>query len=102
MLTGEFPNEEEIEELRKELYIRSRLQDEAEALLRRLPKNMHPMTQLSMGIMSCQPASKFVAAYQEGIHKTKYWEPVLEDALDVIAKIGRIAAIVYHNCYKEV
>ena len=29
----------------------------------------------------------------------KYWEPTLEDALDLCAKVSRIAAIVFHNAY---
>lgn len=63
---------------------------------------MHPMTQLSMGIMACQPYSKFTHAYHTGTHKTKLWESAYEDALDVCARVSRIAAIVYHNCYKDV
>lgn len=38
-------------------------------------------------------------AYQNGVHKSKYWESTFEDALDVCAKVSRIAAIVYHNKY---
>lgn len=60
---------------------------------------MHPMTQLSAGVLVCQPSSKFVEAYTNGIHKTKYWEPTLEDCLDLCAKVSRIAALVYHNSY---
>ena len=36
-----------------------------------------------------------------GIHKTRYWEPTLEDALNLVAKVSRIAAIIYHNCYGD-
>ena len=57
------------------------------------------MTQFSAGVLMCQPKSKFVEAYQGGIHKSKYWEPTLEDALDLCAKVSRIAAIVYNNSY---
>jgi len=56
---------------------------------------MHPMTQFSMGVLACQTHSKFARAYREGIHKSKYWEPTFEDALDVCAKVSRIAAIVF-------
>lgn len=31
----------------------------------------------------------------------KYWEPTLEDALDLCAKVSRIAAIIFHNCYGD-
>lgn len=57
------------------------------------------MTQFSMGIMACQPQSKFAKAYREGIHKSKYWEPTFEDAIDVCAKASRVASIVFHNSY---
>lgn len=55
-----------------------------------------------MGVLACQPESKFVKAYKDGIHKSKYWEPTLEDALDVCAKVSRIAALVYNNTYHSV
>ena len=55
-----------------------------------------------MGVLACQPDSKFAAAYRNGIHKSKYWDPTFEDALDVCAKVSRIAAIVYHNSYGDV
>ena len=38
-------------------------------------------------------------AYQNGIHKTKYWEAVMDDCLDLCAKVSRIASLVYHNKY---
>jgi len=59
------------------------------------------MTQFSMGVLACQPQSKFFKAYQSGIHKSKYWDPTFEDAIDVCAKVSRIAAIVFHNTYKN-
>jgi citrate synthase len=62
---------------------------------------MHPMTQFSMGVMTCQPDSHFVKAYSSGVHKSKYWVSTLEDALDVCAKVSRIATLVYHNSFKN-
>lgn len=55
-----------------------------------------------MGVMACQPQSKFAQAYRSGVHKSKYWESTLEDALDVCAKVSRIAAIVFHNSFGDV
>lgn len=31
----------------------------------------------------------------------KYWEPTLEDAIDLCSKVSRIAAIVFHNCFGD-
>jgi citrate synthase len=55
-----------------------------------------------MGILAAQPDSKFAKAYREGMQKSKYWEAAFEDCIDVCAKVSRIAAIVYHNCYGDV
>jgi len=66
-----------------------------------LPKNLHPMTQLSLALQACQNESKFAAAYDRGVHKSKYWESTLEDVLDVIAKLPSIAALIYRNTFKD-
>lgn len=101
LLTGSFPSESEIKDFKEDFFKRGILTAEEEKLIKSFPKNMHPMTQLSAGVLACQPRSKFAEAYQNGIHKTKYWEPTLEDALDLCAKVSRIAAIIFHNCYGD-
>lgn len=47
-----------------------------------------------------QPSSQFAAAYSKGVSKLNYWEPVLEDSIDIIAKLPGIAALIYRNTYK--
>ena len=42
-----------------------------------------------------QVESKFAADYRAGIHKSKYWEPVFEDSINLIAKLPTIAAAIY-------
>ena len=51
------------------------------------------MTQLSTPIMALQPASKFAAAYQAGIHKSTYWEPVYEAPLPAPCAPGSLPHI---------
>merc|ERR1719375_109627 len=101
LLTGEFPNEKEIKEFKEDMFKRGQLTAEEEKLIKSFPKTMHPMTQLSAGVLMCQPNSKFAKAYQDGIHPSKYWEPTLDDAIDLCAKVSNIAAIIYHNCYGD-
>jgi citrate synthase len=48
-------------------------------------------------LLSLQPTSKFAKAYSEGIRKTEYWRPVLEDSLNLIAKLPGIAAHIYRR-----
>jgi len=58
---------------------------------------MHPMTQFGIVVASLNTKSKFAAAYEKGIKKTEYWTYVLDDSLDLIAKLPSIAAKIYYN-----
>ena len=51
-------------------------------------------------VVAAQPESKFAAAYQAGISKLNYWDPVYEDSLNLIAKLPGIAALIYRSTYK--
>ena len=101
LLTGELPTDSEIAGFKEELFIRGELSAEEETMIRSFPRDMHAMTQFSMGVMACQPKSHFMAAYHSGVHKSKYWESTLEDCLDLCAKVSRIAAIVFANKYGD-
>ena len=57
------------------------------------------MTKLSIGTLGLQKYSHFHHAYSTGVDKRKYWEYVLEDSLDLCAKISKIAAIAFVNSY---
>lgn len=46
-----------------------------------------------------QPTSVFAKAYSQGLHKSKYWQPVLEDSLNLIAKLPAVAAHIYRTTY---
>ena len=50
--------------------------------------------------MQLQPSSQFASAYSKGINKLNYWEPVMEDSIDLIAKLPGIASLIYRNTYK--
>lgn len=99
LLTGEFPNESEMKAFKEDLFKRGELTAEQEKSILSFPKEMHAMSQLSAGMLMCQPASHFAKAYQNGVHKSKYWEATYEDALDVCAKVSRVAALIFHNKY---
>ncbi len=101
LLTSNVPTIEETRSLTEELRHRSKLPAHVEPLIRSFPKNMHPMTQLSMALMACQTNSKFAKAYESGVNKNQYWEHTLEDVLDVIAKLPEIAALIYRCTFKD-
>lgn len=101
LLTGEIPTEQQVRGLTADLHRRAKLPAHVEPLLRSLPKDMHPMTQLATGVLACQTDSEFAAAYKNHISKKQYWEPVLEDTLNCIARLPRIAALIYRNVFKD-
>lgn len=100
LLTGDVPTKEQAASVTEELRSRSVLPDYLKKVLAGLPKDTHPMTQLSIAILALQPNSQFAAAYSKGINKLNYWEPVLEDSIDIIAKLPAVAALIYRNTYK--
>ena len=101
LLTGDVPTKAQVEGLSAELRSRAHVPQHSLRRARSLPKHTHPMTQFSVAIMALQTESKFAKAYAEGVHKTKYWEPVFEDTLDCIAKLPTVAAAIYRNTFKD-
>jgi citrate synthase len=101
LLTGELPTKKEVKELTREWQSRSEVPNDTWKILKSLPKDMHPMTQFSIGIMSLQPASLFVKRYDEGISKTEYWDPTYEDVMNLLAKLPAIAGYIYRKTYKD-
>jgi len=62
---------------------------------------MHPMAQFSAGILTLSQDSLFAKAYSEGVNKKDYWNTTYEDSLNLIAKVPRVAALIYRNLYRK-
>ncbi|KAF8522229.1 citrate synthase [Hysterangium stoloniferum] len=101
LLTGQVPSIEQTREFSRELAARGELPGFAEKIIDVLPKSLHPMTQLAIGVSALNHDSKFAAAYEKGIPKTEYWTYALEDSLDLIAKLPALAARIYTNVYRD-
>jgi citrate synthase len=101
LLTGEVPSDADCKALTAELHKRATIPQFALDIMDKLPKDMHPMTQISMSILALQKTSKFQAAYDAGMKKDEYWKYALEDSLDIIARIPVIAARIYHRTFKN-
>ena len=101
LLTSEVPTKEQVDTLTADLHSRAELPSHVVPLLNSLPKDMHPMTQFTIGLNACQTESKFSKAYASGVHKSEYHTHVLEDTLDVFAKLPEIAATIYRNVYHD-
>jgi citrate synthase len=101
LLTGEVPTEEEALDVVEEFKKRSKTPDYVFDMLKAMPKDSHPMAMFSAAIVAMQRESAFVKKYNEGISKMDYWEPTLEDALNLWAKLPQIAAFIYRWKYKD-
>ncbi|CAI0428861.1 unnamed protein product [Linum tenue] len=101
LLTGKVPSKEQVNALSKELRDRATVPDYAFKAIDALPVSAHPMTQFTTGVMALQVQSEFQKAYDQGIHKSKYWEPTFEDSLNLIARLPAVAAYVYRRIFKD-
>ncbi|MFQ6069278.1 MAG: citrate (Si)-synthase, eukaryotic [Candidatus Aminicenantales bacterium] len=101
LLTGELPSEEDVKEITQEWRKRSPLPDYLIDVLKTIPKDTHPMTQFSLGILTLQKESIFARKYREGISKMEYWDPVFEDVMNLLAKLPPLASYIYRKSYKD-
>jgi len=56
---------------------------------------------LDTAILSMQRESEFVKAYNAGVSKMDYWQPTLEDSLNLLGRLPAIAAGVYRMRFKK-
>ena len=101
MLLGELPSKEEAELITSTLQRRSHVPNYVFDTIESLPITSHPMTMFVVGIMALQNGSHFAKAYGQGISKKDYWDATFDDALDLIARLPRIAAFIYRRKYKN-
>ncbi|EPQ58353.1 citrate synthase [Gloeophyllum trabeum ATCC 11539] len=99
LLTGQVPTESQVRQLSAELAAKGALPSYVEKLIDSLPNNLHPMTQLGMGVAALNKESVFAEAYEKGIKKSEYWHYTLEDCLNLIARLPALAARIYRNVY---
>ncbi len=101
LLTGELPTKEERQSLSDEYAKRSEIPGYVWDVLRAMPEDSHPMAMFDTGILCMERESKFRAAYDKGMTKTEYWEPMFEESLDLLGKLPSLAAGVYRIRYKK-
>ena len=99
MLTGEIPSADEVRWLTDEWERRATVPEHTYTLLDNLPNELHPMAQLSAASVSMQSESVFAKRYNDGMKKNEYWDATYEDAMNLIAKIPRVAAHIYRKLY---
>ena len=101
LVTGEMPDNEALEDLKMDLKSRSKVPDYVWKTLEAMPKDSHPMVMFSLGILAMEKESVFKKKYNEGMKKTEYWDPTLEDCLNLIAKLPTLAAGIYRMRFNK-
>lgn len=95
LLIGNVPTREQALEVEAEWARRAEVPDYVFRMLKSMPKETHPMTLLSQAVLALQNGSLFAKKYMTGMKKDVYWEPALEDSLNLTAKLPVIAAFIY-------
>ena len=101
MLIGELPTEEHSSYITSVWQRRSHVPNHVFAAIEALPVATHPMTQFVIAIMALQTESQFAKRYAAGMNKKDYWEAAFDDAMDLIARLPRVAAYIYRRKYKN-
>ncbi len=100
LLTGELPDEDALKALQKDLSERMAVPQFVWDMLDAMGDS-HPMTMFSAAILGMQKDSVFAKKYREGLPKSEYWKPALEDSLTLIARLPSIAAWIYRKRFDK-
>lgn len=101
LMVGEIPVEEEALAVEDSWKRRSEIPGHVFDVLKAMPAGTHPMMLFSQAVLALQPDSVFARRYYEGMKREEYWEPMLEDSLNLTAKLPSIAAYIYSLKYKD-
>jgi citrate synthase len=101
MLIGELPTQADVSFITNEWIKRSVVPKHVFDVIDKLPVDAHPMTQFSLAVTAMQTESVFAKAYAKGISKKEYWDYTYEDAMNLIARLPRLAAYIYRRKYKN-
>ncbi|MFH1851379.1 MAG: citrate (Si)-synthase [Candidatus Neomarinimicrobiota bacterium] len=101
LLTGNLPTEDDVQDIQNEYKKYSEVPEYVFTTLDNLPKELSPMTQLSLALLTLQGTSEFSRQFRKGMVRKDLWEPALEDSLSILAKLPTIAAYIYRRTYKD-
>jgi citrate synthase len=101
MLTGEVPTEEEVLWLTNNWEKRRNVPQFVFDTLDAMPAGTHAMTLFTIGIMALQNNSIFSERYNQGMHKSEYWDAAYEDSMNLVAALPVVAAYIYRTRFKN-
>ena len=101
LLTGRLPNKDELTDLKKDFSSHLEVPDYVWRVLSEMPDDTHPMTLFNTGILAMQNESVFRKKYDAGMPKTEFWEAILEDGIQLLAKLPTLGAGIYRMRFKK-
>mgnify|MGYP003573057970 FL=1 len=101
LLVGEMPTEEQALAVETDWKIRSQVPPHVFDVLKAMPRDTHPMMLFSQAVLALQPQSVFAQRYREGMRRRDYWDAMLQDSVNLTAKLPTIAAYIYSLKYMD-
>jgi citrate synthase len=101
LLTGELPDNNALKALQDDFKKHSKVPGYVWDVIKGMGKDAHPMAMLSAAILALEKESAFKKRYTEGMTKMEYWEPAVQDGIQLIAKLPTIAAGIYRIKYDK-
>ncbi len=100
LMIGKIPTEAEALEIEEEWRNRMEVPAFVFEVLNAMPRSTSPLTLFSQAVLAMQQDSIFARRYVDGMKKDQYWKPMLEDSLNLTARLPTIAAYIYRLKYK--
>jgi citrate synthase len=100
-LVGSVPTTEQALDVEAEWMKRGKVPQYVFDAIQALPADAHPMTLFTLAVLTLQRESLFSKEYHQDLKKDSYWIPMLEDSMNLIAKLPEIAAFIYRLKYKN-
>ena len=101
LLCGKLPNKLELEDLQKDFSSHLVVPNYIWNLLKEMPEDSHPMTMFNTAILAMQGESIFSKRYDQGMPKNEYWKAVLQDGINLLAKLPALGAGIYRLRFKK-
>lgn len=105
LLTGEMPTHEQVQAISEEWKDRANsfgIPEHVQKMIRGLPKDLHPMSKLSIGLLALQARSQFAMEYSAGtMSKGDLWKAAYEDTCNLLAVLPSLASLIYTSHYNK-
>lgn len=101
LLTGALPSARDRQGLVKDLQSRAEFPAHAARAVGALPRKAPPLTMMVTGLLALEEGSVFRKRWEEGMDPEEHWEAVLEDGLDLMARLPALVGLVYRKKYAD-